>query len=97
MRDAREIILKPIISEKSYDLIELNKYTFKVDRKATKPQIRQAIEEIFNVEVEKVNTQNYKGKFKRQGVKSQGYRSDWKKAIVSLKAGHKIEIFEGAT
>ncbi len=97
MRDAREIILKPIISEKSYDLIEMNKYTFKVDKKATKPQIRQAIEEIFDVEVEHVNTQNYKGKFKRQGAKSSGYRSDWKKAIVSLKEGHKIEIFEGAT
>ena len=71
--------------------------TFKVEKKATKPQIRRAVEEIFNVEVEKVNTQNYKGKFKRQGIKSQGYRSDWKKAIVSLKEGHKIEIFEGAT
>lgn len=96
MRDARDIIVKPLISEKSYDLINMSKYTFKVDRRSTKPEIRRAVEEIFSVNVTEVNTMNYLGKKKRQGAFS-GYRSNWKKAIVTLKDGQKIEIFEGAS
>lgn len=96
MKESRDIILKPIISEKSYDLINQHKYTFKVDRQATKPDIRRAVEEIFKVEVTDVNTINQRGKRKRQGWTS-GYRSNWKKAVVTLKEGQKIEIFEGAS
>ncbi len=94
MSKARDIIRKPIISEKSYDLTEQRKYTFEVDKRATKPQIRQAIEEIFNVDVTSVNTMNRLGKMKRQGWTS-GRRPSWKKAIVTLREGDKIEIFEG--
>jgi large subunit ribosomal protein L23 len=94
LSSARDIIIKPIISEKSYDLANLNKYTFKVDRRATKPDIRRAVEEIFKVGVTAVNTANMHGKLKRQG-KTQGYRPDWKKAVVTLREGDKIEIFEG--
>ncbi len=95
MKDPRDIILKPVISEKSYDLITQQKYTFKVDKHASKPEIRQAVEEIFKVNVISVNTINKTGKLKRQGWSS-GYTSSWKKAIVTLKEGQKIEVFEGA-
>ncbi len=94
MREARDIIIKPIISEKSYDLTELQKYTFKVDKRSTKPEIRRAIEEIFGVNVTAVNTINMKGKPKRQGVNT-GHRPNWKKAIVTLVEGQSIEVFEG--
>ncbi len=94
MRSDRDIIIKPVISEKSYDLTEQSKFTFKVDRRATKPEIRSAIERIFDVSVTNVNTINVKGKLKRQGTSS-GYRASWKKAIVTLKEGDTIEIFEG--
>ena len=94
MSNARYIIRKPIISEKSYDLTEQRKYTFEVDKRATKPQIRAAIEEIFNVDVTSVNTMNRLGKLKKQGWTS-GRRPSWKKAIVTLREGDKIEIFEG--
>lgn len=94
MPNAREIIDSPLISEKSYDLASQNKYTFKVDKRATKPQIRWAIEEIFKVGVLGVNTMNMQGKMKRQGW-TRGRRADWKKAIVTLKEGDKIEMFEG--
>jgi large subunit ribosomal protein L23 len=94
LSSARDIIIKPIISEKSYDLADLNKYTFKVDRRATKPDIRRAVEEIFKVGVIAVNTANMRGKLKRQG-RNQGYRPNWKKAVVTLREGDKIEIFEG--
>lgn len=94
MQNPRDIIYKPLISEKSYDLTEQRKYTFKVDKRATKPQIRQAVQEIFKVGVTGVNTINMQGKMKRQGW-ARGRRSDWKKAIVTLKEGDKIEIFEG--
>jgi len=94
LQNPRDIIVKPIISEKSYDMTGQSKYTFKVDRRATKPEIRRAVEVIFNVGVTDVNTMNIKGKRKRQGVTS-GYRASWKKAIVTLKVGDTIEIFEG--
>lgn len=93
MRNPGEIIIKPVISEKSMDLSANGKYVFYVDKKATKVEIRNAIEEHFNVKVDKVNTANLKGKLKRQG-KTQGRRPNRKKAIVSLKEGT-IQIFEG--
>jgi len=90
-----DIIVKPIITEKSMDDMAEGKYTFEVSRKATKLEIKKAVEEIFNVEVEKVNTMNVIGKIKRQGMTS-GRRPSWKKAIVKLKEGSDpIEFFEG--
>ncbi len=87
------MIIQPIISEKSYKLIENNRYTFKVDPKATKTEIRKAVEEIFNVTVLKVNTLNNRGKMKRQGW-TFGRTPDYKKAIVTLKEGDRLEFFE---
>jgi len=89
-----DIIKKPLLSEKSYSGIPAKKYTFIVDPRATKTDIKRAVEEIFKVRVEKVNTANINGKYKRQG-KHEGYTSDYKKAYVQLKAGEKaIEFFE---
>lgn len=95
MDNARDIIISPLISEKTMKLMEENNaYTFKVAKKANKIQIRQAIEDIFSVRVIKVNTMNMKGKRKRLGF-TEGKRPDWKKAIVRLEDGDSIEIFEG--
>lgn len=89
-----DIILKPVLSEKSYDGIGNKKYTFKVHPDANRTQIKKAVEEIFSVKVEKVNTLNMTGKMKRMG-KNEGRRSSYKKAIVQLKAESKpIEFFE---
>lgn len=94
MKDPRDVLRKPLITEKSTSLIEDNKYTFQVDPKANKTEIKQAVENIFKVKVEKVNTMNVKGRKKR--VRNiPGMTSDTKKAIVTLKKGDKIEIFEG--
>ena len=93
--DARDILIKPVVSEKSTDLLQENKYTFKVPLKANKVQIRQAVEQIFKVKVQAVNTIRMEGKVKRMG-KHVGKRSDYKKAIVTLAPGNQIEIFEGA-
>ncbi|MBS3937750.1 MAG: 50S ribosomal protein L23 [Peptococcaceae bacterium] len=94
MRDARDIIKKPIISERTTALQTERKYVFSVDPKANKTEIRQAVELLFKVEVEAVNTMHVTGKFKRHGVHS-GYRSDWKKAIVKLTPKSKtIPIFD---
>lgn len=91
---AHDIIIKPLISEKSYDGIKDKKYTFIVAKNANKTQIKLAIEEIFGVKVEKVNTMVVFGKLKRQG-KYEGYTSDFKKAIVQLKQDSKsIEFFD---
>lgn len=91
---AYEIILEPILSEKSYDSIPNKRYTFKVVKSATKTQIKNAVEEIFKVRVSKVNTSNYTGKLKRMG-KNEGRRPSFKKAIVTLSADSKaIEFFE---
>ncbi|WP_147804594.1 50S ribosomal protein L23 [Alkalicoccus halolimnae] len=96
MADARDLIKRPIITERSADLMAEKKYTFEVDPRATKPQLKAAIEEIFGVEVVNVNTMNYKGKFKRFGRHS-GYTRKRKKAIVELSADSKeLEFFEGA-
>jgi len=93
MLDARQIIIKPVITEKAVDLqAEQSKYTFKVHQTATKPQIAAAIEEIFSVKVTKVNTLNMTGKPRRVRYKK-GKTSDWKKAIVTLAEGDSIEIY----
>ncbi|MBS3955961.1 MAG: 50S ribosomal protein L23 [Clostridiales bacterium] len=91
--DPRAIILRPVVSEKSYDLIAQNRYTFEVDKRATKPQIADAIEEIFGVTVTKVNTMNVSGKPRRLRWRA-GHTRSWKKAVVSLKVGDTIEFFE---
>lgn len=92
--NAYDIILKPIMSEKAYDGIGKKIYTFKVARNANKIQIKQAVEQIFDVKVESVNTVNVRGKLKRQG-RTEGYTSKYKKAIVQLAGDSKaIEFFE---
>ena len=90
----RTVIIKPVISEKSYALLAANKYTFRVHDKATKTQVRQAVEEIFGVRVQGVRTVNVKPKPKRRGFHS-GYRRQWKKAVVTLHPEDSIELFEG--
>lgn len=90
-----DIIKKPIVTEKSMMEIENNKYTFEVAKNATKPEIKAAVEEIFGVSVQNVNTMNMTGKLKRQGA-HQGRRPSWKKAIVKLTEDSKtIEFFDG--
>jgi large subunit ribosomal protein L23 len=91
--DPRDLILRPVISEKTYGLLDENKYTFVVDRRANKTQIKQAIESIFDVKVESVNTLNRRGKVKRRGWVV-GKRPDEKRAIVTLAPGDEIEIFD---
>jgi large subunit ribosomal protein L23 len=93
MKDPRDIILQPVVSEKSYDLIERsNTYTFVVDPRSNKTEIKQAIQEIFGVKVTSVNTQNRQGKVKRSGwVK--GKRKNVKRALVTLAEGDSIELF----
>ncbi|RWZ52121.1 50S ribosomal protein L23 [Halobacillus fulvus] len=94
MKEPRDIIKRPVITEQSADLMGEKKYTFEVSPKANKTEIKHAVEEIFGVSVEKVNTQNLKGKFKRMG-RYGGYRSDRKKAVVTLTEDSKeLEIFE---
>ena len=92
--EARDILIRPIVTAKSTALMEQGKYTFRVPLAATKIQIRQAVEQIFKVKVQAVNTMRYEGKLKRMG-RTQGRRSDWKKAVVTLKPGEAIELFEG--
>lgn len=93
MKNPRDIIIEPIVSEKSYDLIEeSNTYTFRVDPRSHKTEIKQAIESIFDVSVVRVNTQNRKGKKKRTGFVV-GKRADIKRALVTLEAGDEIDIF----
>ena len=93
---AHEIIIRPIVSERSFSGMEQNKYTFEVAKDANKYQIKDAVEEIFGVKVEKVNTIRMEGKEKRQGATPAGRRASWKKAMVKLTADSKtIEFFEG--
>ena len=90
-----QVLLAPVVSEKSFSLISDRKYTFKVHEDAHKTQVRQAVEELFEVEVQKVHILKVQSKPKRRGL-TKGRRPGWKKAIVELKAGDKIELFEGA-
>ncbi|MGO3886344.1 MAG: 50S ribosomal protein L23 [Mycetocola sp.] len=93
-KDPRDIIVRPIISEKSYNLIDEGKYTFEVDPRANKTEIKLAIEKIFNVQVATINTLNRQGKTRRTRF-GLGKRKDTKRAIVSLKSGS-IDIFTAA-
>ncbi|MHB8642985.1 MAG: 50S ribosomal protein L23 [Gaiellaceae bacterium] len=90
-----EILLAPVVSEKSYSLIEEGKYAFRVHPDAHRTQVRQAVEELFNVHVTGVNMLKVQPKPKRRGL-IRGVKPGWKKAIVQLKQGETIEIFEGA-
>ena len=90
-----EVLLAPVVSEKSYSLIGDRKYTFKVHKNAHKTQVRQAVEELFDVHVVNVNIVKVQAKPKRRGL-TKGIRPGWKKAIVQLREGDAIEIFEGA-
>ncbi len=94
-RDARDIIIRPLVTEKSSDLMEDGKYTFVVSSKANKIEIKNALEEIFGVKVKAVNTANFKGKRKRLGRFPMGRKPGWKKAVITLAEGSKpIELFE---
>ena len=91
-----EVLLAPVVSEKSYSLIEDRKYSFRVHPDAHKTQIRQAVEELFEVHVEDVNVSYVRPKPKRRGL-TRGTKPGWKKAIVQLREGETIDIFEGAS
>ena len=93
--DASQVVLAPIVSEKSYAASTRGTYTFRVHPDAHKTQIRQAVEELFEVKVQRVNVIKVAAKPKRRGM-FRGSRPGWKKAVVQLRAGDKIEIFEGA-
>jgi large subunit ribosomal protein L23 len=95
VKDPRDIIVAPVVSEKSYALIEGNAYTFVVDKRASKPETHDAVEAIWGVKVLKVNTLNRKGKTQRtRKANRQGKKPDTKRAIVTLAAGERIELFE---
>jgi large subunit ribosomal protein L23 len=95
MKDPRDIIKRPVITEASMEAVSEKKYTFEVDVRANKTEVKDAIEAIFGVKVEKVNVMNYKGKFKRMG-KHAGYTNRRRKAIVKLTAdSQEITLFEG--
>ena len=95
MNDPRDVVLRPVVSEKSYGLLDRNVYTFVVHPEATKIEIRAAVEEIFNVRVLDVNTLHRKGKRKRnRRMATYGKRADTKRAIVTLAPGSRIDLFE---
>lgn len=94
MRNPHDVLVKPLVSEKSVGLMEENKYSFLVDKNANKIEIKYAVQELFKVTVLNVTTRIIKGKMKRMG-RYVGKRPDRKKAIVTLKPGDKIEVFEG--
>ena len=96
MKDLRSVLLRPLTTEKSMHLKdELNMVTFEVRTDANKVEIRQAVERVFNVKVSSVRTAFHEGKWKRMG-RFEGRRRSWKKAVVTLAPGHKIELVEGA-
>ncbi len=92
--DASQVIIRPVVSEKTYVLATADKYTFRVHPNAHKTQIRQAVEQLFDVSVVEVRTMSVKSKPKRRGVTAGRTRS-WKKAVVQVKAGDSIPIFQG--
>lgn len=95
MSDPRDVILRPVVSEKSYSLLDHGVYVFEVARHSNKTEIRRAVETIFNVQVTNVNTLNRQGKRKRsRRQQTFGKRPDTKRAIVSLAEGHSIDLFE---
>jgi len=89
-----EVLRRPVITEKNTMLIEQNKYTFEVSRDANKPQIKEAVEKAFKVKVSAVNVIHMPGKMRRAG-RRRGMTPSWKKAVVTLEPGNKIELFEG--
>ena len=93
-KNPRDILIRPIVSEKSYSLMDEGKYTFEVDPRSNKTEIKIAVEQIFGVKVQSVNTINRKGKVRRTR-NGEGKRKDTKRAIVSLAEGHRIDIFGG--
>ena len=93
--DARTVLIRPVVSEKSYALIAEGKYTFRVDDRAHKTQIALAVEEVFDVSVAQVRTSKVRAKPKRRGLQK-GRTRNWKKAVVQLAPGERIELFEGA-
>jgi large subunit ribosomal protein L23 len=93
VKSPRDVIIRPIVSEKSYAAIERNTYTFLVDTRANKTEIKEAVQAIWGVRVTSVNTMNRVGKMKRRGFTS-GKRADEKRAVVTLAEGDSIEIFE---
>jgi len=90
-----EVLIRPVVSEKSFHQLTVNRYTFKVHKDAHKTQVRHAVEELFDVKVTRVNIVKVPAKPKRRGM-IKGTRPDWKKAIVELKPGDKIDAFGGA-
>ena len=97
MKDPRDVIIQPIVSEKSYALLDAGVYTFRVHPDASKPEIHDAVEAIFGVKVAKVNTLNRPGKRKRnRRTGTWGKRADTKRAIVTLAEGDRIDLFEGS-
>jgi len=93
VKDIHDVIRRPVISEKSYEMLDENKYTFIVDPQANKTHIKQAVEKIFDVKVLSVNTMNRQGKRKRRGL-IVGKRPDTKRAIVTVAPGDRIELFD---
>ena len=91
--DARDIIIRPVITEHSYDGMEFGVYTFEVAKEANKIEIAKAVEELFDVKVVKVNTMNVKAKPKRYRYQTKGYTKTWKKAMVTVADGQTIELF----
>ncbi len=95
MRDASKILLRPVVSEKSYGLMDTGAYVFVVAPDATKIEVRQAVEHAFSVDVVKVNTLNRKGKVRRnRKTGTKGHRPDTKRAVVTLAPGHSIDLFD---
>ena len=95
MKDPRDVVLAPIVSEKSYELLEANVYTFRVHPDASKPEIKDAVESLFDVTVLKVNTMNRKGKRRRnRRSPTFGRRPDIKRALITLAEGDQIELFD---
>ena len=93
MKDLTRVIVRPVVTEKSTDMNESNKYVFEVAVDANKNEIKQAVERFFGVKVREVRTLNVKGKPKRLG-RHMGRRKDWKKAIITVQSGDKIDIFD---
>ncbi len=95
MKDYRDIVIRPIITERGNDSMSIGRYTFEVSVDSNKLQIKKAVEDLFKVHVEDVNTMIVKGKLRGIG-RSKGKRKNWKKAVVSLRQGDSIPLFEGA-
>ncbi len=93
--DATQVIIRPVVSEKSYVLAALDRYTFRVHADAHKTHIRQAVESLFDVHVVDVRTMSVKSKPKRRGTTPRGSTRSWKKAIVQIRAGENIPVFQG--